>query len=136
MLPPAFYTELKPIFQKLTNDEMLRKCQAGLTQNANESLHNILWSKCPKNFFCGKERINFAINDALEVFTTGAASKILILEAAGIEQICRNTYRSLRKEDRWRFTSSAQKVSKRYKIARIESKKKVSKAVQSSRVWF
>ena len=58
-------------------------------------------------FFSGKDRINFAINEGLAVCNTDAASKALIHEDAGIQQLGRNT------------------------IVRIKSKKKVSKVVQS-----
>ena len=136
MLPAAFYSGLKPIFENLTNDDILERCQAGLTQNANESLHNVLWSKCPKNYFCGKERLNFAVNETITVFNSGAASKAVILETAGAKQVGRRTYLCLRKEDRQRFVSSAQKVSKRYKIARLRNKKRLSTVIQASKKHY
>ena len=136
MLSPAFYNGIKPIFEKLTNDDILERCQAGLTQNANESLHNVLWSKCPKNYFCGKERLNFAVNETITVFNSGAASKAMILEAAGVKQIGRRTYTCLRNEDRQRFVSSAQKVSKKYKIARLKNKKRLSAVTQASKEHY
>ena len=33
---------LKPIFTDLSSDELLKKCQHGKTQNANEGIHSIL----------------------------------------------------------------------------------------------
>ena len=47
-LPAVFKEELKPLFTRLTYDELLNRCLMGLAQNQNESINNILWSICPK----------------------------------------------------------------------------------------
>ena len=38
-----FVNELRPIFEKLSKDELLSCCLKGLTQNQNESLNSQLW---------------------------------------------------------------------------------------------
>ncbi|XP_065051289.1 uncharacterized protein LOC135680963 [Rhopilema esculentum] len=38
-LPAVFHEELKPIFDRLSQDELLKRCLRGLTQNRNESRH-------------------------------------------------------------------------------------------------
>ena len=42
---------LVPIFKDLRNDELLEKCLHGKTQNCNEALNHIMWTKFPKNIF-------------------------------------------------------------------------------------
>ena len=43
MLPSVFFNELRPIFEKLSKDELLSRCLKGFTQNQNESLNSQLW---------------------------------------------------------------------------------------------
>ena len=38
---------LKPVYERLSNRELLSKCLLGKTQNNNESFH-IIWCKCKK----------------------------------------------------------------------------------------
>ena len=47
----VFPQELKPIFEKLTKDEILKKCIKGLTQNQNESVNGVLRRRCRKQGF-------------------------------------------------------------------------------------
>jgi len=44
-LPSVFIDQLKPLFEALTEEELLNRCLKGLTQNQNEALNGILWSK-------------------------------------------------------------------------------------------
>ena len=50
-LPAIFRKELKPLFTRLSSDELLKRCLKGVTQNQNEALNSILWKKCPKSVF-------------------------------------------------------------------------------------
>ena len=43
-LPAVFKTELKYIFDRLSDTNLLSRCLKGLTQNQNESINNMLWS--------------------------------------------------------------------------------------------
>ena len=48
-----FTTELRdvllPVFTKLGSRDFLDKCKNTRTQNANESLHHVIWSLAPKD---------------------------------------------------------------------------------------
>ena len=56
-LPSVFRKELKSIFERLSDEKLLKRCLRGYTQNQNESLNNLLWSKCPKRIFYGKKKV-------------------------------------------------------------------------------
>ena len=43
-----------PLYQRLGDGSLMRRCLRGKTQNSNESLHDSIWRKCPKTDFCGK----------------------------------------------------------------------------------
>ena len=47
-LPNVFLKELKPIFTRLSDDALLKRCLRGLTQNQNEGINGVLWANCPK----------------------------------------------------------------------------------------
>ncbi|GFW76190.1 uncharacterized protein TNCV_3800251 [Trichonephila clavipes] len=46
-----FLTKILPIYQRLASNELLERCIRCGTQNANESLHSMIWAKCPKEIF-------------------------------------------------------------------------------------
>lgn len=60
-----------PLYQRLSSDSLLNKCLAGKTQNANEALHNVIWSKCPKTIFTSKVKLEIGICEAISVYNTG-----------------------------------------------------------------
>ena len=47
--------------------------QRRITQNQNESINGVLWSKCPKTKFCGKIKVLLAVSETVMYFNTGAA---------------------------------------------------------------
>ncbi|XP_065676012.1 uncharacterized protein LOC136092192 [Hydra vulgaris] len=47
-LPLAIHKVLIPIFKDLSNQDLLKKCLHGQTQN-NESLNGVIWKRCPKD---------------------------------------------------------------------------------------
>lgn len=47
-LPEAVVEKLTPLFLELSSEKLLKTCLKGLTQNANESLHSMLWKLVSK----------------------------------------------------------------------------------------
>ena len=122
-LPSVFIEELKPIFIRLTNDDLLKRCLQGQTQNRNESVNGQLWSRCPKSKYCGKRRVIIAVCETVGVFNTGAASKANLMKSCGISPGL-NMLKALRKEDKERIMSAAHKVSSKYRKRRQEIRSK------------
>ena len=122
-LPFVFYKELKPIFERLSGKELLKKCLRGLTQNPNESLNNLIWQRCPKNTFCGKDRIISAVAEAVAVFNCGASVKASMIKASGIKDVGVNSFFAFRKADSLRLYSTSQKISDKYKAWRLSRKR-------------
>ena len=52
------WKQLVPIFERLSEPELLKRCSRAMTQNSNESLHNMIWKVCPKTIFVGKDDRN------------------------------------------------------------------------------
>ena len=75
-LPTMFYDLLEPIFQRLSKNDLLNQCLHGMTQNQNESINGILWGRCPKTKFCGRQKVELAVSETVIEFNTGAYSKV------------------------------------------------------------
>lgn len=48
-IPTAVGKVIQPVFDRLSEESLLRRCLKGSTQNRNESLHATIWDRCPKS---------------------------------------------------------------------------------------
>ena len=71
-LPHCFYHELLPIFQRLSNEDLLERCKDGYTQNANESFHSTVWSYVPKSKYRGPVMVLAGTRIAAAQFNHGS----------------------------------------------------------------
>ncbi|KAJ4431893.1 hypothetical protein ANN_20499, partial [Periplaneta americana] len=84
-LKEAVLAKMMPVYQRLASNTLLERCLKCLTQNANESLHSIIWRHCPKNSFGSKRRVDLAVDLAVCKFNAGCTKTVLSLqEAAGL----------------------------------------------------
>ena len=134
-LPFIFRSELKHIFTRLSSDELLKNCQMGYTQNQNEALHNIIWSKCSKRVFCGKKRFEIAVCESIMEWNSGACSKIHILNKLGMEAGI-NSRVSLKNVDVKRVRDSSRKFLEKYKIRQQKLRQKCKKKGKLESVIF
>ena len=70
VLPKFVISEITLVFESLSDDSLLKICLHGGTQN-NKSFHNLIWTRCPKTTFVGRERLEVAVNEACIVFNEG-----------------------------------------------------------------
>lgn len=63
--------QVKAVYARLTEDEMMIKCLRGKTQNPNESLHGRIWRICPKHKNANKPMLDFAIAQATANYNWG-----------------------------------------------------------------
>ncbi|GFX91704.1 uncharacterized protein TNCV_3682901 [Trichonephila clavipes] len=59
-LKEANLAKIMPIYQRLASNE-LQRCIRCVTQNANESLHSIIWGKCSKETSATLRRVTIAV---------------------------------------------------------------------------
>eukprot|EP00795_Rhopilema_esculentum_P017497 gene17497-9115_t len=83
-LPTEVGKKLVPIFQRLSDDSLLKRCVRNKTQNPNESLHNIIWRLCPKTTFVGRKTLETAVMLAICQFTMGATFKVVLCQALNL----------------------------------------------------
>ena len=64
---------VKPLFSStdLGADELLKKSLHGLTQNANESLKNFIWTRCLKREYIGKNVLELGVSSAVLNYNDG-----------------------------------------------------------------
>ncbi|GFU57111.1 uncharacterized protein TNCV_1779741 [Trichonephila clavipes] len=84
-LPVAVVEAIRPIFRDLSDPELLKNCLHGNTQNPNESINNVIWSRVPKKTFGHLETLSFGTYDAIASFNKGNATKLDILKKLNIE---------------------------------------------------
>ncbi|KAL8563509.1 hypothetical protein ACOMHN_066176 [Nucella lapillus] len=73
-LPASVAQALKPIYERLGDPQLLRRCLAGKTQNSNESFHAVLWSLCPKERWGNLRTVDTALAIAVQRFNKGASA--------------------------------------------------------------
>ena len=74
---------IKVVYERLSNPELLNRCLLGRTQNPNECLHSLIWSRCPKHLWSGYKRIYIATTLAVGEFNMGATAFQQYLDSLG-----------------------------------------------------
>ena len=77
--------EIIPNYERLSDPNLLKHMMRGKTQNANESLHNVIWSRCPKTIFMGKHKLHGAVATAISSFNEGAIRMSQVLKKLAVE---------------------------------------------------
>lgn len=132
-LDPDVIKAIKPTFTHLAQRELLKNCLHGRTQNVNESLNSVLWSRVPKNNFVGLKTLQFGALDAVITYNEGNKGRIKVLRNLGV-RIGNNCLKTLYCIDRERVvkadkaaqigTKEARKRSRMIKKKLIEDEKK------------
>ncbi|GFX74040.1 uncharacterized protein TNCV_4475381 [Trichonephila clavipes] len=79
---PDYLTKIVPIYQRLASDSLLKGCARCLTQNSNESLHSVIWSKCSKETSAKSRRVNIAVSEAVSEYNFGTLKALKEIQKA------------------------------------------------------
>ena len=76
-----------PIFSHkvLGREALLSKCLHGETQNVNESMNNLIWTRCPKRIYVGNFVLKIAVASAVICYNDGIQGKLPVLTKLGID---------------------------------------------------
>ncbi|GFT71687.1 uncharacterized protein TNCV_1293691 [Trichonephila clavipes] len=66
-LPVDVVEAMRRVFRDLANPELLKKCLHGGTQNPNESVNIVIWSRVPKKTFVQLEVLSLGTYDAVSL---------------------------------------------------------------------
>ena len=64
-LPFPLRTKLELIFRELSSPELLAKCMHGQAQNNNESINGVIWMRCSKDTFVGRNVVEMSVPSAV-----------------------------------------------------------------------
>lgn len=84
-LPFDVIKHVKPIFGELTNENLMKKCTHGQTQNQNESFNAIIWKRVSKDEYVGRRVFEIGVNDAASHFNIGNIATIRTYKHLGME---------------------------------------------------
>ncbi|KAL8598141.1 hypothetical protein ACOMHN_043212 [Nucella lapillus] len=78
------FTKLELVYRKLADPDLLKRCIRGKTQNANESLHGIIWSRFPKHTFASRDKVEATTLLSVGEFNMGATASHNFRTAQGL----------------------------------------------------
>ena len=84
-LPTSVVKFIKPVFEDLSDEKLLRKCLHGKTQNVNECLNKLIWDRCSKEYYVEKDTVEEAVYSAVAYFNDGASAVVKLCECLGIQ---------------------------------------------------
>lgn len=112
------FDKIQPLYERLTEESLLARCARCLTQNANESLHSIIWSKCAKEVFVSKTRVQIAAAIGVGEFNLGTKRTVVeLLKNLGLTS-GQTTLEIANEIDKRRLTQGTKKETEKYKKAR------------------
>ena len=122
------HLKLKPVYERLADPELLRRCLRGKTQNANESLHGVIWRRCPKTDFASKEKVESATLVSVGEFNMGSVGGHCFLSAQGLT-IGRNAEKLGKRRDMSRKSQSRRRATnneaeRRQAVTRAQAKER------------
>ena len=68
---PQEQAKVREEFETYASEDFCRHITLALTQNANESLHNVIWNFCPKTKFISPQSIHISTAIAVSIFNEG-----------------------------------------------------------------
>lgn len=104
-----------PLYIRLSTDDLLQRCSLGKTQNANEALHGLIWSKCPKTTFTAKRRVEAAAGEGICVYNEGYLLTVTQLQAKVGVSPGSNTAHHAEKKDSHRLRLKKERATEKYK---------------------
>ena len=120
-----------PVYERMSNPNLLKRLAKGKTQNSNECLHSVIWSRCPKTIFVGRHKLQGAAASAVAVFNGGASQLTQIMKEMAIE-VNEVTYAYAEEKDRLCMQRASARMSASSKIGRKDkqSEKKLERVQQ------
>ena len=112
---------IRPIYEDLSNDELMERCLGGHTQNPNESFNATVWRMTPKHLNSGHKIIEIAAYMAAGIFNEGYSAVLITMQLLhlNIGQQCKtfvdttDAQRLAREDKRQTYTSKEARTARR-----------------------
>ena len=120
-LPRDIAEALVPVYKRLGDPQLLKRCLSGKTQNSNESFHSLVWRLCPKERWAGLQKVDTAVAICIQRFNKGSAAHQDVLDE--LELVGELAGEHARKEDEARVKKATKKSSQQAQArrARLEA---------------
>ena len=121
----CYLAKIRPVYQRLAPDALLERCLLCQTQNANESLHSIIWYHFLKGSFGSIRRVKLTAEMAICKFNSGSAkTTIAVQQAVGLSHGAKTVDLGIRRDRRRMMakicvTKKFRKYRKAVKLAKI-----------------
>ena len=96
-VPVEIGKQLVPIFRRLSDLELLKRCSRNKTQNPNESFHKIIWKICLKTTYVGRRTVQTAVALAACQFIMGCSFTNIIYKVLNMEAVIHLKMSALKK---------------------------------------
>lgn len=133
-LPEVVADGLKPIYERLGSKSLLEKCSKGRTTNSNESIHHLLWSRCPKDKFVALTQVQLACIQTVIQFNEGAIGIARTMRDINLPLSPTAGYR-MREHDATKETKSKNAMTKKSRAMRSKRKLDKGKSDAQKRKW-
>lgn len=117
-LLPHVVAAVVPVYQRLASNELLERCTKGKTQNSNESVHSVIWKKCPKETFVSKKKIEIAVVSAIGEFNMGCEVNQIVKEKLKGKRVSVHGRKISEKRDVRRLQESTRHSKSTYRTSR------------------
>jgi len=117
-LPESFLPCMLPLYTRLSNEGLLKRCVAGLTQNQNESFNATLWKRCPKERYFGTAAVQHALSLAILSWNTGRQGLFSVFNELQLEPNAFTKRAIITKDTQKLSHSHAGPVKKKRKVVR------------------
>ncbi|XP_076455485.1 uncharacterized protein LOC143290080 [Babylonia areolata] len=96
--------QMIPVYRRMADDNLMKRLVHGGTQNANECLNGMIWSRCPKTSFMGRRRVEGSVARAVSVFNEGATELLTVMDKLYVD-ISLTSLQFLAKKDEGRMSA-------------------------------
>ena len=94
-----------PVYRRMADEALMKRLVHGGTQNTNECLNAVIWSRCPKTSFMGLRRVEGSVARAVSAFSEGAIEIISVMSKLYVD-ISTTTLQLLARKDERYMTSA------------------------------
>ncbi|XP_066590166.1 uncharacterized protein [Prorops nasuta] len=76
---------IRPIYEELSNDDLMTRCLGGHTQNSNESFNSTVWRITPKHLNSGQKIVEIAAYMAARMFNEGYSAVLHTMQLLNLK---------------------------------------------------
>ena len=117
----AVMDTMKPIYEDLTNEDLLSRCIGAHIQNSNACLNALIWKIVPKKEFSGLEVLKIGVYSAVSLFNDGAEAWLKIMRYFNISPGL-SAHNLAQESNQSRFYHAQRRIDKEARTFRLSAR--------------